>query len=420
MKTCPLCQKEYPDNILFCRSDGSPLKGAESPSSETSGARCKSCGEKVEPDELFCSRCGAKVHAQEGRDSLRARKGSGSEARRFTLGTEESFDRTAEIERPEQAGPNISEQFRSTKKARRGLYAIGGTMVVALVAIFLAPRILDYWRASGPSGGATPPSPLQSPAPQSSPSLGGPSSVPNPEGSTAATQRSTEQSGQGAAVPQETPAPAVSTEPTPPSKSTKHPSKRAAPRGAELAARRKVTPSLPRQEGIQTETKGSPSAESASLKETPVPRRPAEPGTYETVGVAMARRNPSDSAEIVDQIQPRTRLTVTGSEGDWLVVHSKTKNRTVYVKRDDAMFISEKISTAPTGKELEAKWKELERQIQQALSNQGITGVTVSFIRDTAYLKGAVQTEQQRFTAEQTAWSFPEVRYIYNGIWVKR
>ena len=82
------------------------------------------------------------------------------------------------------------------------------------------------------------------------------------------------------------------------------------------------------------------------------------------------------------------------------------------------MFISEKSSTVRSGGDLEVKWKELERQIQQAISNQGITGVSVSFIRDTAYLKGTVKTENQRFTAEQAARSFPEVLYIYNGIWV--
>jgi len=160
------------------------------------------------------------------------------------------------------------------------------------------------------------------------------------------------------------------------------------------------------------------SLESASAAEFPVPRRPAEPGTYETLRTTATRAEPSDSAEIVDQISSRTRLNVAGSQGDWLVVYSKTRNRTVYVKRDDAMLISERTATRQPVMDSEAQWREVERQIQEAISRRGLTGVAVSFIGDTAYLKGTVQTDAQRFTAEQAARSFPEVVHVFNGIWV--
>jgi osmotically-inducible protein OsmY len=60
----------------------------------------------------------------------------------------------------------------------------------------------------------------------------------------------------------------------------------------------------------------------------------------------------------------------------------------------------------------------VERQIQEAISQRGLSGVTVSFIGDTAYLKGTVNTEMQRFSAEQAARSVPDVIHIFNGIWV--
>lgn len=441
MKYCPKCREQYPDNSVFCGNDGSPLKSSENASSENASVEefpargcCKACGEKVEPDTLFCPKCGAKVYTQKSLDSFH--RSEQEEEHRFTMGTDESLDRTAEVERPQYAGTNRSEDLHSSKKGRKGLYVAGGAILaIGLLAIFALPRLMDGWRLSGPSGVPSSPSPSQSSAPPPSPSLPEPSPAPNSQGGAAIAPPSSEQTGQTAAIPPiENPAPAVSNEPTPPSKPTKRSSKRSVPGEAELAARRETgspfypeptkTPEsqveLGRKEGIPTEAKAGASQETASLKETPVPRRSADPGTYETIRVAMARQGPSDSAEIVDQIKPRTRLTVMGSEGDWLVVRSVTRNRTVYVRRDDAMFVSEKISTAPSSRELEIKWRDLERQIQQAISNQGITGVSVSFIRDTAYLRGTVHDENQRFIAEQSARSFPEVLYVYNGIWIGR
>ncbi len=419
---------------MFCGNDGSPLKSSENVPAEESApsALCKVCGEKVGPDELFCPKCGAKVHGQGSPDSVQRRRAPETEEAQFTLGSHDSFDRALEEDRPQgelgQAETNKTEELRSKRKVRRRLYAAGGAILaVALVAIFAVPRIIDFWNSGGRGGLPDVPS-----SPQSSPAPAEPAAAPGLEGATAAPASSPKQTEQTPSlIPPQNPAEVASKESSLPSKSTRQPSKASVPSKPELAAR-KETSSPPYSESAKAgeskqaqvarkeETTGALSKNTASFKETPIPRRQAEPGTYETIRTAVARRDPNDSAEIVDQIEPRTRLTVTGSQGDWLVVYSKTRNRTVYVKRDDAMFISEKSSTVQSGRDLEVKWKELERQIQQAISNQGITGVSVSFIRDTAYLKGTVQTENQRFTAEQAARSFPEVLYIYNGIWVNR
>src|SRR5262249_38010535 len=79
----------------------------------------------------------------------------------------------------------------------------------------------------------------------------------------------------------------------------------------------------------------------ADRRAEPVPQpKPAPPGTYETIRSTRALEQPFESAPVVDPIPPRTRLTVIGSDGAWLVVRSRTRNRTVYVKRDDATLLS--------------------------------------------------------------------------------
>jgi hypothetical protein len=154
--------------------------------------------------------------------------------------------------------------------------------------------------------------------------------------------------------------------------------------------------------------------------QAPLPRRAAEPGTYETIKTTAARMSPSDSSDVMDQLKTGTRLSVTGSEGDWLVVRSKSRNRTVYVHRDDAMLLPPGGLRGASASDSDLKWKEIENQIQQAIARRGITGVSVSFIGDTAYLRGKVDTDDQRHSAEQAARSMPEVVHVHNGIWLNR
>jgi hypothetical protein len=154
----------------------------------------------------------------------------------------------------------------------------------------------------------------------------------------------------------------------------------------------------------------------ARVRETPFFRPPAEPGNYETIRITNARREPNDGADVIDELRPGTRLNVTGSQGEWLVVRSRTRQMTVYVKRDDAMFVSVKSPGGESYQEAEARWKKVEEEIGEALARRGVSGVTVSFIGDTAYLKGQVKTENERFLAEMAAKSIPEVQHIINRI----
>ena len=89
---------------------------------------------------------------------------------------------------------------------------------------------------------------------------------------------------------------------------------------------------------------------------------------------------------------------------------------TVYVKRDDAMFVSVRNPGGDSYQEAEARWKKVEADITESLAKWGVTGVTASFRSDTAYLEGQVKTDYERFRAEMAAKSIVEVQYIYNRI----
>jgi hypothetical protein len=68
-------------------------------------------------------------------------------------------------------------------------------------------------------------------------------------------------------------------------------------------------------------------------------RRPADPGTYETVRSTSVFEEPSESSRKISTINKGTRVTVVRSTGDWLEVRSKHGNPPGYIRRDDAMFV---------------------------------------------------------------------------------
>lgn len=70
-----------------------------------------------------------------------------------------------------------------------------------------------------------------------------------------------------------------------------------------------------------------------------IPRRPAEPGTYEILQTTALYEKPSESSRKVATIKQRVRVLVVGSVGDWLEVRSKHGNPPGYIRRDDAMFV---------------------------------------------------------------------------------
>jgi TonB family protein len=70
MKTCPQCNRSYPDAESFCESDGTALVSAAGAAGTARMAdpreeplECPVCGGKAEPGELMCNFCGARLPA---------------------------------------------------------------------------------------------------------------------------------------------------------------------------------------------------------------------------------------------------------------------------------------------------------------------------------------------------------------------
>lgn len=71
MKTCPRCNRTYPDTELFCEGDGTALVAAGPAFTQGGGEgseqrlECPVCGGKAEPGELICNFCGARLGGEE-------------------------------------------------------------------------------------------------------------------------------------------------------------------------------------------------------------------------------------------------------------------------------------------------------------------------------------------------------------------
>jgi general secretion pathway protein A len=61
-----------------------------------------------------------------------------------------------------------------------------------------------------------------------------------------------------------------------------------------------------------------------------------------------------------------------------------------------------------------------EIEIQEAIQNRAIEGVSITFLDGTAYLDGEVASERQKFFAEQAALGVPEVAKVENRIKIER
>jgi BON domain len=78
MKTCPRCEKTYPDSEQFCENDGTALVGASPAFVQGEGRagaggaavgslgqiECPTCGGKAEPGEIICNYCGTRLSGE--------------------------------------------------------------------------------------------------------------------------------------------------------------------------------------------------------------------------------------------------------------------------------------------------------------------------------------------------------------------
>lgn len=93
----------------------------------------------------------------------------------------------------------------------------------------------------------------------------------------------------------------------------------------------------PRERIAPPPEKITPPPDKAPLAE--IPRRPAEPGTYEVIRATAVFERPSESAGRMATIDQGVRILVVGSVGEWLEVRSKHGNPSGFIRRDDAMFV---------------------------------------------------------------------------------
>ena len=63
MKTCPRCNRTYPDSENFCEADSTQLVSTPAFTQQSASAvvECPVCGGKAEPGEIICNFCGARL-----------------------------------------------------------------------------------------------------------------------------------------------------------------------------------------------------------------------------------------------------------------------------------------------------------------------------------------------------------------------
>ena len=83
----------------------------------------------------------------------------------------------------------------------------------------------------------------------------------------------------------------------------------------------------------------APPASNRPAPATPASRGGATPGIYEAMRTTTVYENPSTSSKVLANIPAGTRVTVVGSNGEWLEVHSRRGNPPGFIRRGDATFV---------------------------------------------------------------------------------
>ena len=147
MKTCPSCNRSYPDAESFCESDGTALVSAVGAAGTAKMVdpreepiECPVCGGKAEPGELMCNFCGARLPVS----GAAAPAGGPAPARGATPGGAGAGAprRSPETYIPAQDKPTATDFTAPTPPdeetdddGRRSLSSIVGYSVAAIVAL---------------------------------------------------------------------------------------------------------------------------------------------------------------------------------------------------------------------------------------------------------------------------------------------
>lgn len=126
----------------------------------------------------------------------------------------------------------------------------------------------------------------------------------------------------------------------------------------------------------------------------------------QAIQAAMPRNNPL-SAEKQERTPASAARISAQSEAPEL--ESTAKNQIVESAKKSR-------DSSQDSQDAELKRQKIELQIRHAIGLRAVTGVTVNFTGDKAYLNGQVHTENQRTAAEKAARSIRGVKEVYNSI----
>jgi hypothetical protein len=136
------------------------------------------------------------------------------------------------------------------------------------------------------------------------------------------------------------------------------------------------------------------------------PRPEVSISTAEVVKAAIPESGPSLP-------ENQNRDIVPGTE-----VRKSSKAQNPKLNKKNQLIESARKPSKPTqdAQDSELKRQKIELQIHEAIRRRAIAGVTVSFVGDTAHLKGRVDTESQKSAAEKAARTIPGVKKVRSSI----
>jgi hypothetical protein len=130
-----------------------------------------------------------------------------------------------------------------------------------------------------------------------------------------------------------------------------------------------------------------------------------------------------NTAQVIPAAMPQNNPSLSENEKRDIVAAAKIRTPSEAKEPEQNQFVES--TKKPRDRTQDAQDTELNRQkielqIRHAIRLRAITGVTVNFRGDKAYLKGKVDTESQRSAAEKAARSVPGVKEVRNSIEINR
>lgn len=167
MKTCPRCNKTYPDTETFCEADGTALVSAGPAFAQGGGAQgseprieCPVCGGKAEPGEVICNFCGARLISDE--EAAKALPFAPEPARAAATPPPPLRPSPAQVSQPPGEAPPIEEEAGG-----RSLFGLVGYIAAAIIALVAGAWFALHLSSKKPTESTTvqaSPSPAVSPA----------------------------------------------------------------------------------------------------------------------------------------------------------------------------------------------------------------------------------------------------------------